>query len=96
MERWKGKEGKKERKRDLTRQWARGPANLQIILKSSLLLRIHILKQSSRFITPKYKKTNGLGRRFITRVHMNPCSRFIISHVFAFPMPEAAPREGLA
>ena len=24
---WKGKVGKKERKRDLTRQWARGPAN---------------------------------------------------------------------
>ena len=23
---WKGKVGKKERKRDLTRQWARGPA----------------------------------------------------------------------
>ena len=26
---WKGKVGKKERKRDLTRQWARGPANLK-------------------------------------------------------------------
>ena len=27
---WKGKVGKKERKRDLTRQWARGPANIVI------------------------------------------------------------------
>ena len=69
---------------------------LQIILKSSVLLRIHILKQSSRFITPKYEKTNGLGRRFITRVYMNPCSGFIIGNVFAFPLPEAAPREGPA
>ena len=67
-----------------------------IILKSSLLLRINILKQSSRFITQKYKKTNSLGCRFITRVHMNPCSGFIIGHVFVFQLPEAAPREGPA
>ena len=66
---------------------------LPIILKSSLLLRIHILKQSFRFIRQKYKKTNGLGCRFITRVHMNPCSGFIIGHVFAFPLPATAPRE---
>ena len=67
---------------------------LPIILKSSLLLRIHILKQNSRFITQIYKKTNGLGSRFITRVHMNPCSGFIIGHVFTFLLPETSPSEG--
>ena len=67
---------------------------LPIILKSSLLLRINVLKQSSRFITQIYKKTNGLGSRFITRVHMNPCSGFIIGHVFTFLLPETSPREG--
>ena len=67
---------------------------LPVILKSSLLLRIHTLKHNSRFITQIYKKTNGLGSRFITRVHMNPCSGFIIGHVFTFPLPKTTPRGG--
>ena len=67
---------------------------LPIILKSSLLIRIHVLKQNSRFITQIYKKTNGLGSRFINGVHMNPCSGFIIGCAFAFPLAKAASREG--